>query len=68
MKKLDKISKVQSAIKKAPLKTSDKTTNRNIVNNNIPVSWIETIKENGFSFSSYAKMTVMEKMKKDGLL
>ena len=67
MKKLDKISKVQSAIKKAPLKTSDKTT-KNIVIYNIPVSWVETIKENGFSFSSYAKMAVMEKMKKDGLL
>jgi len=67
MKKLDKISKVQSVIKKAPLKTFDKTT-KNIVIYNIPVSWIETIKENGFSFSSYAKMAVMEKMKKDGLL
>jgi len=67
MKKLDKISKVQSAIKKAPLKTSDKA-NKNIVIYNIPVSWVETIKENGFSFSSYAKMAVMEKMKKDGIL
>jgi len=67
MKKLDKISKIQSAIKKAPLKTSDRTT-KNIVIYNIPVSWVETIKESGFSFSSYAKMAVMEKMKKDGLI
>lgn len=67
MKKLDKISKVQSTINKAPLKTSNQET-KNIVIYNVPAEWIEIIKNNGFSFSSYAKMAVIEKMKKDGLL
>jgi hypothetical protein len=35
---------------------------------NVPVEWTEILKENGISFSSYAKMAILEKMKKDGLL
>ena len=65
----DKISKtiVDSAVKNAPLQTKEKT-GKNIMIYNVPIYLVETIKENGISFSSYAKMAIIEKMKRDGLI
>lgn len=65
----DKISKttVNSAVKNAPLQTKEKT-GKNIMIYNVPIYLVETIKENGISFSSYAKMAIIEKMKRDGLI
>ena len=71
----DKISRttVNSAVKNAQLQTKEKTdenekTSKNIMIYNVPIYLVETIKENGISFSSYAKMAIIEKMKRDGLI
>ena len=66
-KNLNKVQTIHSVVNKAPLKTKEKT-GKNIIIYNIPIDWVETIKENGISFSSYAKMAIMEKMKRDGLI
>jgi len=61
----DKFKKVTD---KASLKSNKEKATKNILIYNVPVEWTELLKENGISFSSYAKMAVLEKMKKDNLL
>jgi hypothetical protein len=60
-----KFNKVAS---KASLKNSNTVEFRNMMVYKIPTEWIEILKNNGFSFSTYAKLAIQEKMKRDGLL
>ena len=69
MKKFDNLEdKFKKVANKASLKDNKEKETKNILVYNVPVEWTELLKENGISFSSYAKMAVLEKMKKDGLL
>lgn len=69
MGKFDKLEdKFQKVANKASLKNNTEKSSKNILVYNVPVEWTELLKENGISFSSYAKMAILEKMKKDGLL
>ena len=69
MKKFDKLDKnFNEVVNKASLKENDKKETKNILVYNIPKEWIDILKVNGISFSSYAKMAIIEKMKKDGLI
>ncbi len=69
MGKLDKLEdKFKKVTNKASLKNNTFKSSKNILVYNVPVEWTEILKENGISFSSYAKMAILEKMKKDGLL
>ena len=70
MKKFDNLEdKFKKVANKASLKdNNNKKQTKNILIYNVPIAWSEILKENGMSFSSYAKMAVLEKMKKDGLL
>jgi len=61
----DKLKKITS---KASLKNNKEKETKNILIYNVPVEWTKLLKENGISFSSYAKIAILEKMKKDGLL
>jgi hypothetical protein len=60
--------KLKKATNKASLKNNEEKTTKNIVVYNVPKEWTDMLKENGISFSSYAKMAIIEKMKKDGLI
>jgi hypothetical protein len=66
--KLDKVEKNLDKVNKASLKNNKERKTKNILIYNVPSEWIEILKDNGFSFSSYAKMAILEKMKKDGLI
>jgi len=69
MGKFDKLEdKFQKVANKASLKNNTEKLSKNILVYNVPIEWTEILKENGISFSSYAKMAILEKMKKDGLL
>ena len=69
MGKFDKLEdKFQKVANKASLKNNKEKLSKNILVYNVPMEWTEILKENGISFSSYAKMAILEKMKKDGLL
>jgi len=69
MKKFDKLDKnFNEVVNKASLKENDKKETKNILVYNVPKEWIDILKANGMSFSSYAKMAIIEKMKKDGLI
>ncbi len=69
MKKFDNLEdKFKKVANKASLKDNKENETKNILIYNVPVLWYEVLKENGISFSAYAKMAVLEKMKKDGLL
>jgi hypothetical protein len=69
MGKLDNLEKkLKKVTDKASLKSNKEKETKNILIYNVPVEWTEILKENGISFSSYAKMAILEKMKKDGLL
>ena len=69
MGKFDKLeNKFKKVTNKASLKNNTSKSSKNILVYNVSVEWTEILKENGISFSSYAKMAVLEKMKKDGLL
>ena len=69
MGKFDKLDKnFNEVVNKASLKENDKKETKNILVYNVPKEWIDILKANGMSFSSYAKMAIIEKMKKDGLL
>jgi hypothetical protein len=73
MGKLDNIESKFDIIDNAPLKNKEidnkeKKITKNILIYNVPVEWTEILKENGMSFSSYAKIAIFEKMKRDGLL
>jgi len=61
----DKLNKVTN---KAPLTSKEDKEQKNILIYNVPAKWSEILKENGISFSSYAKIAILEKMKKDGLI
>ena len=68
MGKFDNIDKYSKAIKGASLKSNSQKETKNILIYNVPSEWVKILKENGFSFSSYAKMAIFDKMKKDGLI
>lgn len=69
MGKFDKLeNKFQKIANKASLKNNTSKSSKNILVYNVPVEWTEILKENGISFSSYAKIAILEKMKKDELL
>jgi len=69
MGKLDNLeNKLNKVVKKASLKNNSEKKTKNILIYNIPAEWTEILKENGISFSSYAKMAVIEKMKRDGII
>ena len=69
MKKFDNLEdKFKKVANKASLKDNKEKLTKNILIYNVPAEWTKILKENGISFSSYAKMAVLEKMKKDGLL
>jgi len=69
MKKFDNLEdKFKKVTNKASLKNNNEKQTKNILIYNVPLEWTEIIKRNGMSFSSYAKMAVLEKMKKDGLI
>jgi hypothetical protein len=69
MGKLDNLEKkLKKVTDKASLKSNKEKETKNILIYNVPIEWTEILKENGISFSSYAKMAILEKMKKDGLL
>jgi len=69
MKKFDNLEdKFKKVANKASLKNNTEKLSKNILVYNVPIEWTEILKENGISFSSYAKMAILEKMKKDGLL
>jgi len=69
MKKFDNLEdKFKKVVNKASLKDNKEKSSKNILVYNVPIEWTELLKENGISFSSYAKMAILEKMKKDGLL
>jgi hypothetical protein len=61
-------NKLDKVVKKASLKSKKDKSAKNILIYNVPVEWTEILKEKGIPFSSYAKMAVLEKMKKDGLM
>ena len=67
MSRLNNLDNKLKAVNAAPLKNNTKT-NKNIMVYNVPTEWIDILKENGVSFSGYAKMAVLEKMKRDGLI
>jgi len=60
--------KFEKVVNKASLKNNLEKQTKNIVVYNVPVEWIDIIKENGMSFSGYAKMAIREKMKRDNLI
>jgi len=69
MGKLDNLeNKLKKVTDKAFLKSNKEKETKNILIYNVPVEWTKLLKENGISFSGYAKMAILEKMKKDGLL
>jgi len=69
MGKFDNLeNKFQDVTNKASLKNNNKKENKNILIYNVPSEWSQILKENGMSFSGYAKMAILEKMKKDGLI
>lgn len=69
MGKFDNIeNKLEKVAKKASLTSNKEKNVKNILIYNVPVEWTEKLKENGISFSSYAKMAILEKMRKDGLV
>ena len=69
MGKFDKLeNKFRKVTNKASLKNNTGKSLKNILVYNVPVEWTELLKENGISFSSYAKIAILEKMKKDGLI
>ena len=69
MRKFDKLDKnFNEVVNKASLKENDKKETKNIIVYNVPKEWIDILKANGMAFSSYAKMAIFEKMKKDGLI
>jgi hypothetical protein len=55
-------------LKNKEIDNKEKKITKNILIYNVPVEWTEILKENCMSFSSYAKIAILEKMKKDGLL
>jgi len=69
MKKFKNLDKnFNEVVNRASLKENDKKETKNILVYKIPKEWVDILKENGMSFSSYAKMAILEKMKKDGLI
>ena len=61
-------SKLSKVISKASLENKREKNTKNILIYNVPKEWSDILKQNGISFSSYAKMAILEKMKSDGLL
>jgi len=69
MSKLDMLEgKFDKAVSKASLKNNQEKQAKNIVVYNVPMEWSNLLKENGISFSGYAKLAILEKMKKDGII
>ena len=69
MAKLDNLeNKFEKVINNASLKNNKEQKTKNRVIYNIPVEWLDILKQQGFSFSSYAKIAILEKMKKDELI
>jgi len=69
MGRFDEIeNKLSKVVKGASLHSVKEKKEKNILVYNVPIEWVEILKNSGFSFSSYAKMAIMEKMKRDGLL
>ncbi len=56
--------------KKPPLKHNDKAFAERVVKSinvyNVPEKWIEVIEKHAAKFSSYVKIAVEEKLKRDG--
>ncbi len=64
-------NKFDEVINKASLKSNNNTDEKDVKNimvYNVPSNWIKILKNSGFSFSSYAKMALIEKMKRDNLI
>jgi hypothetical protein len=67
--------KLESIARNASLKENismiDKETKgkktKNILIYNVPLEWQEVIKDNGFSFSNFAKVAIKEKLRSMGL-
>ena len=55
-------------VNKASLKNKSDKKLKNILVYNIPVEWVDILKEHNLSFSSYARMAVLEKLKRDNLI
>ena len=69
MKRFNKLDKnFNEIVNKASLKENDKKETKNILVYNVPKEWVDILKAKGISFSSYAKIAIIEKMKKDGLI
>lgn len=70
--KFSRISaKVTDAVKGADLQETASKKERAIVNRqvyNIPVEWINILKTNNISFSSFAKIAIREKLSNQRLL
>lgn len=57
--------------KEPPLKHNDKAFKEELKTINvygIPAGWVDVIKKKGYSFASFARIAIEEKMKNEGLL
>jgi len=64
-------NKFEKVVNKASLKSNNEIREKdlkNIMVYNVPVEWLETLKNQNIAFSAYAKMAIMEKLKKDNLI
>jgi len=61
-KKLDKV------VSKASLQNKSEKKKKNILVYNVPKEWSEILKDHGISFSTYAKLAIQEKLKRDGFI
>ncbi len=69
MGKFDAIEeKFEKVVSKASLKSKKSRDLKNIMVYNVPKEWSEILKNSGISFSTYAKMAIQEKLKRDGLI
>lgn len=69
MGKFDQIeNRLNKVVKGASLHNKQKNKNKNILIYNVPIEWNEVLKEQGIPFSTYAKIAIAEKLKKDGFL
>jgi hypothetical protein len=69
-KRID-LDQLDAAADEAALKAAGveaEIAKKNIMVKGVPVSWFDTLKDNGHAFGSYARIAVQEKMKRDGLL
>lgn len=64
LKNLDRV--YEEVANQAPLKAEDKENDDNVkaINvYNVPRAWLDKIKKNGYTFSSFAKIAIQDKIK-----